>query len=200
MSKLLTVGCSYTFYKWQTWADYLAKNFTNATNKGIPGADNATIARTLVALAEPEDTVAVMWSSYHRYNHKISYADMYNYSENHLLRDKYYFTNIFNPFERFLTTLDYIQWVTVDSQIRGYKLYQFSAFPFLLGEMHTPVTPDIKQLIAEKQFFINKIMQPSLETYSEKDLKEQNDSHPIPESHYKFYRSIVCPAMGINPL
>lgn len=32
MKRLLTIGCSYTFYKCKTWADYLGQDFTHLIN------------------------------------------------------------------------------------------------------------------------------------------------------------------------
>lgn len=205
MGRLLTAGCSFTFYKWDTWADYLSANFSSFCNRGIPGADNATIARTVTAMAEPDDTVVIMWTSYQRHNFGIGYADTYNYSLNHCgvghtLKNKHYFVDVFNPYERFLTTLDYAQWVTEDSQLRGYKLYQFCAFPFLTGEMNTPISDDMARLVKEKDYTINNVIEPSLEEFTRLDEKEVDDNHPIPSSQYRFYKEIVCPVIGVTPL
>jgi hypothetical protein len=205
MSKLLTAGCSFTFYKWLTWADYLSNNFDRYINKGIPGADNATIARIITAMAEPGDTVVVMWTSYQRHNFNIGYSDTYNYSSNHCggshaIKNKHYMADIFNPYERFLTTLDYIQWAVEDSQLRQYALYQFSAFPFITGELQLPVTKDIASLIEEKQFIVDNIVCPSLEEFAKDDVKELEDSHPTSESHYRFYKKVVCPTLQIQPI
>lgn len=205
MSRLLTAGCSFTFYKWKTWADFLGKHYDVFVNKGIPGADNATIARIVTAIAEPGDTVAVMWTSYQRHNYTITSTDMYNYSTahcglQHLKNDKYYFTNVFNQYERFLTTLDYIQWVIADSVMRKYTVHHFCAFPILNGEIDSPVTENMKLLINEKQFIIDNITQPSLSEFTGNDFKERDDNHPVSESHYNFYSDIVCPKLGHTPL
>jgi hypothetical protein len=204
-SRLLTAGCSFTLYKWQTWADFLGKHYDVFVNKGIPGTDNPTIARIVTAMAEPGDTVVIMWTCYQRHNYKILADDTYNYSSSHLgvsslLQDKYYFTNIFNQYERFLTTLDYVQWVMADSTIRNYTVYHFCAFPFLTGELHSPISTDMKVLINEKQFIIDNITQPSLSDFSQNDFKEPMDSHPVPDSQYNFYANIVCPKLGLTPL
>lgn len=205
MSRLLTAGCSFTFYKWPTWADYLGRHYDEFVNKGIPGADNATIARIVTAMAEPGDTVAVMWTSYQRHNYTITSADTYNYSSahcgtTHIAQDKYYLANVFNQYERFLTTLDYVQWVLADSAVRNYTVHHFSAFPFLTGELHSPVSNDMQHLISEKKFVVDSIVEPSLDVFANNDVKEYNDSHPVTQSHFNFYSHIVCPELGHVPL
>jgi hypothetical protein len=200
MSKLLTIGCSYTFYKWNTWADYLGKDFKSFTNKGIPGADNPTIARIAVSMAEPGDTVCIMWTSYQRHNYKIDYNSTYNWSEYHWghnnINDKYYFTNIFNQYERFLTTLDYIEFVHADSLNRNYKVIHLSAFPFLYGQLNSPVNKDMQKKINEKKYFIDLIHKSDLWTFNQPYYKNiDNDDHPQKEIHEMFCNQIIKPLL-----
>jgi hypothetical protein len=205
MSRLLTAGCSFTFYKWPTWADYLSRHYDSFLNKGIPGADNATIARIITAMAEPNDTVAVMWTSYQRHNFTIKSEDTYNYSSahcgmGHADRDPHYFTKVFNQYERFLTTLDYVQWVSADSIVRNYTVHHFCAFPFLKGEWYSPIINDMQPLIREKKFIVDSVVEPCLDEFAVTDIKQLGDTHPVPQSHFNFYSQIVCPKLGHVPL
>ena len=202
--RLLTAGCSYTFYKWSTWADYLGKHFDLFYNKGIPGADNATIARSVTALAEPGDTVIAMWTSYQRHCWRVCYQDTYNYSAAHWginsLSDKYYFSNIFNQYERFLTTLDYVQWVMADSVARNYNVLHYSAFPFLHGELETPVNEDMQQLLLEKKWIVEQIHPLSLAEFAINDAKIDEDIHPTSDSHFAFYKAVLCKNLNLDPM
>ena len=211
MSRLLVAGCSFTSYFWPTWADYIAPNFDSYTNLAIPGSDNATIARNVTAMAEPGDTVVIMWSSYARHSYEITtWNDSVNQFGGTNISDQYYFTNIFNQFERFLTSLDYLQWVATDSIVRGYKTIHLSAFPYLLGEMCSPIADNMLPLIKEKQFYIDLINKNDLLTFSSnyKKLDIQwvrnnqvfDDNHPTPIAHYDYADQIVKPLLGIDKL
>ena len=72
--RLFTFGCSFTRYKWPTWADALAPQFNQHYNFAQGGAGNSFI---LWSIAEAHarhditnhDTVVVMWSSRDRQDH-----------------------------------------------------------------------------------------------------------------------------------
>lgn len=68
---LYAFGCSFTMYKWPTWADYLhvgglAKNYQNW---GLPGGSNDFIFYSVVECLDnitTQDIVCIMWSQPHR--------------------------------------------------------------------------------------------------------------------------------------
>jgi len=68
---LYTFGCSFTMYKWPTWADYLhvgglAKHYENW---GLPGGSNDFIFHSVVECLDnikETDVVCIMWSQPHR--------------------------------------------------------------------------------------------------------------------------------------
>tara|TARA_B100000085_G_C18546133_1_gene513959 strand:+ start:948 stop:1712 length:765 start_codon:yes stop_codon:yes gene_type:complete len=70
-STLYTFGCSFTQYKWPTWADYLhvgglAENYQNW---GLPGGSNDFIFHSVVECLDnitDSDIVCIMWSQPHR--------------------------------------------------------------------------------------------------------------------------------------
>lgn len=73
MSKLLTFGCSFTKYHWETWADHLGKQFDVFINHGRIGAGNQFILHKIVQMVTQgditeKDTVVVMWTSVMRYD------------------------------------------------------------------------------------------------------------------------------------
>jgi hypothetical protein len=68
MSRLLTFGCSFTNYRWSTWADILAPEFDQFENWGQGGGGNHYIFNSLMEADQrqrfgPNDTVVVCWSS-----------------------------------------------------------------------------------------------------------------------------------------
>ena len=78
MSRLFTFGCSFTSYKWPTWADILGKEFSYYENWGRSGAGNhyifnalnECIARNAITTT---DTVIVMWTNVMREDRYINH-------------------------------------------------------------------------------------------------------------------------------
>ena len=68
MRRLFTFGCSFTEYKWPTWADILGREFDYFENWGRCGAGNSFILYSLSECIKrnkisKHDTVIIMWSS-----------------------------------------------------------------------------------------------------------------------------------------
>lgn len=66
--RLFTFGCSFTQYKWPTWADILGKEFEFFENWGAAGAGNVYISNTVVQANikhsfTKDDTVIIMWTN-----------------------------------------------------------------------------------------------------------------------------------------
>ena len=88
MNKLLTFGCSFTNYRWPTWADYLGKQYKSFVNHGRIGAGNEYIFQTLckqhaIGNITADDTVAIMWSTtvrydYYKDNDWVTRGNVYN--------------------------------------------------------------------------------------------------------------------------
>lgn len=69
--KLIVFGCSFTDYRWPTWADIIAEDLNcEYENWGLGGGGNQAIARRILYRStwgfEPTDWVMVQWSSLHR--------------------------------------------------------------------------------------------------------------------------------------
>lgn len=65
--RLFTFGCSFTNYKWPTWADILGREFEYFENWGKTGCGNKYIFHALIECNQknkftPDDTVIIMWS------------------------------------------------------------------------------------------------------------------------------------------
>jgi hypothetical protein len=71
MSRLFTFGCSFTNYKWPTWADILGLEYDHYENWGRAGSGNHFIFYSLIECINlnkitKADTVAIMWSTVDR--------------------------------------------------------------------------------------------------------------------------------------
>lgn len=71
--RLITIGCSFTRYKWATWADLLASEMPHAEhiNQAQSGAGNLYISVNLNQLIHKlklceTDLVGIMWSTFYR--------------------------------------------------------------------------------------------------------------------------------------
>jgi len=68
MKRLFTFGCSFTNYRWSTWADCLAPEFDYFENWGQSGAGNHYIFNSVMEADQrhqfgPNDSVIICWSS-----------------------------------------------------------------------------------------------------------------------------------------
>ena len=68
MSKLFTFGCSFTNFKYPTYADYLAPYFETHSNFGFPGSGNKSIFHKISYLLhknviQKEDVITIQWSA-----------------------------------------------------------------------------------------------------------------------------------------
>ena len=71
--RLYTFGCSFTKYKWPTWADFIGNQFEIYENWGQPGAGNLFISTQVYECCQKNcvgvnDTVLVMLSSTNRFD------------------------------------------------------------------------------------------------------------------------------------
>lgn len=69
--KLIVFGCSFTDYRWPTWADIIAEDLgCEYENWGLGGGGNQAIARRILYRStwgfESTDWIMVQWSSLHR--------------------------------------------------------------------------------------------------------------------------------------
>ena len=72
--RLFTFGCSFTNYKWQTWADIIGTQFEEFQNWGNSGAGNFFISSSLyechsINKITKDDVVLIMFSSIDRFDY-----------------------------------------------------------------------------------------------------------------------------------
>ena len=215
--RLLASGCSFTDYYWTTWADIIGAEFAEYRQVGMGGADNATIARSIVSNARANDIVVIMWSSYDRWSFYVEEGHpMPKDLDNHwrhlgslALWDKQFYVNYYHQVERFQTTMDYIQLVDLHSKLLGYTVYHFSAFPFFLAETEKTVDPRVVEIYNRYNIKNNYLTtELSLEEFREQNYKliiqgkdprypGSSDRHPTPLCHWDYAEQIIAPKLDI---
>jgi hypothetical protein len=73
MTRLFTLGCSFTRYHWPTWANILSRSFDHAENWGISGIGNRAIFERLVEInltrkLNKGDLVIIQWTDPNRFD------------------------------------------------------------------------------------------------------------------------------------
>jgi hypothetical protein len=211
--RLLTSGCSFTEYCWNTWADYLGKEYSEFENLGAAGGDNPTVAKSIVQNAKPGDMVVALWTSFDRWSRwSEEIKPIPRDNNNHWIRtgtflfDKTLMMNYYHPVERFLNTMDSIQLVDLHSQKVGYTVYHFTAFPLFLGQLETDAHPTVLEFYKNysiKNNFLNEISMQDFKIQTNQDIRTThkyttNDSHPTPKVQWEYLTQIIVPKIGIT--
>ena len=94
MRRLFTFGCSFTNYRWSTWADCLAPEFDHFENWGQAGGGNQYIFNSVMEADQRHcfgdgDTIVVCWTSLDR-------EDRYVDGRWHTPGNAHFATNVFN--------------------------------------------------------------------------------------------------------
>ena len=198
---VLTAGCSFTQYKWPTWANYLKEWSTKkqphqVINVGDAGIDNSIIAYRVTDYLcgrmplgqfeyehDPKDVkkVCVMWTGYERYcpQHKdiVTHTDIKYVGEH------------FDPYERLRNLALCIDTVNLLCQSKNIECHSFFYF-----ELSTQ----------EKQYLNHMTAEPWMLNYTSFSVFRSNntpvytnDSHPTPLDQWKFANEIVAPQIGL---
>jgi len=124
MSRFFAFGCSYTYYSWPTWADFVGLNHDVYENWAIPGIGNRAILERLVECNVKnqfgkDDLVVVQWSSHLRHDFFTTTAlkdrntawktsgSIFNYINRDLYDDQWIYL-FFDERAYFMHTLNYI--------------------------------------------------------------------------------------------
>lgn len=210
--RLIVSGCSFTDYCWPTWGDYLAIAFDDYLNCGQAGSDNASITRNVIRNAQSNDTVVILWSGWNRHvmwsNEPVltQKNKNNNWKYNYERWDKNWLVNFYNPSERLATSMDYIKMVDLDSKVKGYTAYHFSAFPWKLGEIEKYPPKDFNKIYETYEIQNNFLLLENLEDYKKNNgfahptSNQYNllDSHPTPKCQYQYLMEIMVPQFNFN--
>ena len=214
--RLLTGGCSFTDYAWPTWADYLGTGFDEYINCGQAGSGNSNIARNVLSNSQEGDLVVILWSGWNRqimWNTNgcpVPKDDNNHWQYNYERWNKNWLMNFYNPEERLATSMDYIKMIDLDSQVKNYNVFHFSAFSWMLGEIETRPSKFFDKLFTYYDITNNFLLDQTLENYSKTFYSQHNldtyistqynsrDRHPSPYCQYHYLIDIILPKLNID--
>jgi len=191
-----TFGCSYTKYRWNTWADFLKLSFKGLLkNYGTPGGSNEIICRNICKNVDKDDIVVVMWTGFDR-THSDAFYKKNNFNEGRYdpsKRNHEYQLTLEQLFDR---SVEYIWLANKFCEGKNIKIYNFLMTIFEMGE-----TQELQKFtsylpIAHETWPIDMT---SFCLDNSSIGKTVKDTHPSPSQHYKYYKQIICPNMNIKP-
>ena len=198
MKRLFTFGCSYTNYRWSTWADCLAPEFDYFENWGQSGGGNHYIFNSLMEADQrhhfsKNDTVIVCWSTYMR-------DDRYVDGRWHTIGGMFS-TPIYNS-EYLKTHVDERGCVIRDlAFIKGAKslletksglVWKFLSLADLkAGNRYETDPGELKDVIGMYQDVLESILPSYQEVLYPTGFKPTGDPHPSPEEHLAYLDTVL---------
>lgn len=208
--RLFTFGCSFTNYKWQTWADIIGTQFEEFQNWGKPGAGNFFISSNLyechhINNITKDDVVLIMFSSIDRFDFINQNSDYETngsvYGENHSLYGDFVFDKWSEEFGLYNTWFsvssakqlldsigcDYQLMKSFDfNQIDGSKEYER---PLNLNQRVDICLEVLNNMVSGENFseFHNKTNQ----HYYFEDLPNKVDGHPPISVHLEWVKNYM---------
>lgn len=207
MKRLFTFGCSFSKWKWPTWADILAKNqsYDLYENWGEPGGGNLFIFNSIIECNlrhkfTKDDTICVMWSTTHRVdvynNHKwylrggiVDQARELNDERGYYIRD----LALIDAIDRIMCSIgcnfQMMSMVNLHDHILSTK---GSSGKVIQGKANESDCDDVSELYSE---LLNKI-HPSIHgavynyDWSSRPCYWPGDDHPGPELHLEYLDKI----------
>jgi len=194
MKRLFGFGCSFTNYRWSTWADCLAPEFEYFENWGQSGAGNQFIFNSVMEADQRhqfgvDDTVVVCWTS-------IDREDRYVDHRWHTPGNAYFATNVYNS-EYLKTHIDERGYLIRDlAAIKAVKTllenrpglrWEFLSMVEIMG---MPTTNNVSQHRDVMQLYEDVIR--SIKPGYDKTVflnnwpKPGEDPHPSPEEHLAY--------------
>ena len=197
--RLFTIGCSFTKYHWNTWADYCGSKYKEHINLARTGAGNQFIAKTITEAfidydITPNDRIVIQWSSCQREDRYLSEVDhngRYNYWRvvGNIFKQSYYDDDWVEKY----TTLEHF--VKRDFMLihNTYYMLKYHNIPFVMTSMVDLYPPyhekEIMQL-SMKYVDILQEIKPSMKKVIFNnvwpDKKTREDQHPTPEEHIMY--------------
>lgn len=136
-NRLFAFGCSFTEYRWPTWANLLSREFKYFENWGRLGAGNTFIFNQLIECIHSKnlgagDTVIIMWSSTNREDRYIN--NKWQFSGNIHISNKFgteFTKKLIDDKGCLLRDLAFISAAKDVLELRGIEYYFLSAFDLI---------------------------------------------------------------------
>ena len=184
MRRLFTFGCSFTNYRWSTWADCLAPEFDHFENWGQSGAGNEFIFNSVMEADQrckfnADDTVIVCWTTPCREDRYINgrwhtLGNMFTCS----IYNKDYLVNHVDSYGLLIKSLAYIKAVKTLLEIRN------TQWKFL--------SMDVLDSLNIYQDVVGSIL-PSYQTvlFPSGWPDRDGDPHPSPQEHLAYLDAVL---------
>jgi hypothetical protein len=202
MNRLFTFGCSFTNYRWSTWADCLAPEFDYFENWGQAGAGNHYIFNSVMEADQRHnfsdgDTVVVCWTNVLREDRYTTCWQTHgNAATNNYYNDSYcqkYITERGCLIRDLALIKGVIQFL---KSIPGIKFKLLSMCPLLYPDQYKRTETEYHDI---KTLYSNVLKEISLsfyETVLRKDWElkwETNrmDLHPTPAEHLTYLDTVL---------
>lgn len=204
--RFFAFGCSFTDYRWPTWADIIGKEFPgNYYNYGGGGASNPMIARSiseadLIYKLNKEDLIIIVWSDVCREERFVGHIA----GTGSVLYDLAVLNSPFLdqlPLVYYKRDMTCIHMASKFLDSIGLTYYMFSTVPLNKTEGSNPINIDnntktvlfpvaekIKQNYLDTVYNGNWLSQPAVSMkYQGKIIR---DAHPTPSLHLKFLNTV----------
>jgi hypothetical protein len=199
MRRLFAFGCSFTNYRWSTWADCLAPEFDYFENWGQAGAGNHYIFNSVMECDQRNhfginDTVVVCWTGIHRDDWYVNgkwqtlgnmhTCPIYNleYLKTHV-DDRGYLIKDFAFIKAVKTLLENGQGVTW----KFMSMMEMASMPF--PDDNTSEHRDVMRLYEDVYHAMGPSYQKTL--FSNGWPNRDGDPHPSPEEHLAYLDAVL---------
>jgi len=215
---LIVTGCSFTNYRWPTWADYLATGYSKYYNLGRSGAGNRYIFHSLLYAIETGiitslDTVIIQWSSLIREDRILPESRGWRHSGNifndlnpHPTFSKDFVNNYFTCYQSTLEFLGYIEASktllnNIGCNFKFISMLDYTIDNFL-GEPTDTSVPKSQIKVLKEHNLLEKLeekyktnfLKPSIEEVN-RPKKPTEDPHPTSLDHFRYTTNILLPEL-----
>lgn len=202
MKRLFTFGCSFTNYRWSTWADCLAPEFDYFENWGQSGAGNQYIFNSVMEADQrhcfgPNDTIIVCWTNIMRDDRYIKnrWVTLGNITSTPIYTKEFIADSV-DTRGYLIRDLAFIKtiWKFLDSkQLGAWKFLSMN--PIDMEDIWASDSLPDKDVVDLYQNVIDTILPSFLEVLRPKgwyiSVKPGDDDHPTPVEHLAYLDTVL---------
>lgn len=200
MKRLFTFGCSFTNYRWSTWADCLAPEFGYFENWGQSGAGNHFIFNSVMECDQRHkfksgDTVIVCWSDTFREDRYINKRWItLGGIRNANVYTKEFIADQADRRGFLLRDLAFIKATKALLESKVDVTWKFfSICPITLVDWLDDRLTEHTDVVEVYQDVIDSIQQPDYKTFLSKQARKAfgDDPHPTPKEHLNYLNAVL---------